>query len=102
MQKIIPFKAKIMMDENPDAIILDVRELGEYVADGHIAGSTLIPVDELAARYKTELPDKSATILVHCRSGKRSARACELLDSLGYENIYDFGGLIDWPFEIER
>ena len=101
MKKIIPLEAKFMMDENPDAIVLDVRDLEEYLSDGHIPGALLIPLSDLAARAEVELPDKDALILVHCKSGSRSARAALLLDELGYTQVYDFGGLNKWPFELE-
>ncbi len=102
MKKIIPLEAKFMMDENPDAVILDVRNLEEYLSDGHIHGAQLIPVSELEERALTELPDKNALILVYCRGGKRSMLASQILDDLGYTNVYDFGGIKKWPFDVEK
>lgn len=102
MEKVIPLKAKILMDENKDAIILDVREFEEYLGDGHLPGAELIPLGELVDRAFTDLPDKNAAIFVYCRSGQRSAMAASMLDNMGYTNIYDIGGIIDWPFEIEK
>ncbi len=102
MEKIIPLKAKYIMEDNPDAVILDVRRFDEYLELGHIPDAQLIPLGELAERAEDELPDKDAEILVYCQSGKRSAQAAMLLDELGYKNVKDFGGLKDWPFEIER
>jgi len=102
MEKIIPLRAKYIMDDDPDAVILDVRDLDEYLDLGHIPFAQLIPLGELEQRAEKELPDKDALILVYCQSGKRSAKAAALLDELGYKNVKDIGGLRDWPFEIER
>ncbi|MBR6328409.1 MAG: rhodanese-like domain-containing protein [Lachnospiraceae bacterium] len=102
MEKIIPLKAKFIMDENEDAVVLDVRNLDEYVMDGHISGAMLIPLPDLRERAATELPDKDVPILVYCKSGGRSVKAAAILDELGYTQVKDFGGIKDWPFEIER
>ena len=87
-----------MMTESDDYILLDVRTEEEY-RDQRIDGSVLIPVDEISIRAEAELPDKDATILVYCRSGRRSASAAEELAALGYTNVYDFGGIQSWPYE---
>jgi len=87
-----------MMQESDDYILLDVRTEEEYT-ERRIDGSILIPDFEIKERAEAELPDKDATILVYCRSGRRSASAAETLYSLGYTNVYDFGGIIDWPYE---
>ena len=87
-----------MMSELSDFILLDVRTEREF-REAHIAGAVLIPNNELRGRAERELPDKSGVILVYCRSGRRSENAARLLLSLGYTNVYDFGGIIDWPYE---
>ncbi|HHT97077.1 MAG TPA: rhodanese-like domain-containing protein [Clostridiales bacterium] len=92
-------KAKEMMDENSDIIILDVRTLEEY-NEGHIDGALLIPDYQLLDKAETVLTNPSATILVYCRSGRRSAIAAKNLADLGYSNIYDFGGILDWEYDI--
>lgn len=97
--KISADEAQKIMDENDAVIILDVRTEDEY-AEGHIEGAILIPDTEIASEAETTLTDKSATILVYCRSGRRSALASEELVELGYTNIYDFGGIIDWKYEV--
>lgn len=92
-------EAKEMMDNNSDIVILDVRTEEEFKA-GYIEGAILIPNNEILERAEAELPDKAATILVYCRSGRRSALAASDLASLGYTNVYDFGGITDWTYEI--
>ena len=81
-------------------ILLDVRTPEEH-NEIKIPGSILIPESEINERAPVELPDKNALILVHCRSGARSEKASRALVEMGYTNIYDFGGIIDWPFETE-
>lgn len=86
------------MNENSDIVIVDVRE-EEEMAEGYIEGAVLIPLDTVESDIENKIQDKDKTILVYCRSGRRSAIACDIMDSLGYKNVYDFGGIIDWPFE---
>lgn len=90
--------AKKIIDENTDVAIVDVREEDELV-EGYVENSILIPLDTVESQAENILKDKNQTILVYCRSGRRSAMACDVLDSLGYTDVYDFGGIIDWPFE---
>ena len=93
--------AKEIMDTETDYIILDVREQDEYDA-GHIPGAILIPYTEIENQADEKLPDKDKLLLVYCRSGRRSKIAAEALVELGYSNIKEFGGIIDWPYEIEK
>lgn len=95
---ITPEQAKEIIDNNPDCVILDVRTQEEY-DEGHIKGAVLLPDSEIAARAKEVLTDKDAVILVYCRSGRRSALAAKELAQMGYTQIHDFGGIIDWPYE---
>ncbi len=97
--KITSEDAKDMIDQNNDLIILDVRTEEEYNT-GHIENAILIPDNEITDKAEDTLSDKSATILVYCRSGRRSALAAKELIELGYTNIYDFGGIIDWSYDI--
>lgn len=99
LEKITAEKAKEMMDASEEYILLDVRTQEEF-AEGHIAGAILIPDYEIETKAEEQLSDKSATIFVYCRSGRRSALAAEALSKLGYTSIYDFGGIIDWPYEV--
>ena len=93
-------EAKVLMDNEEGYIILDVREQDEYDA-GHIPGAILIPYTQIDEKAKGMLPDKDQLILVYCRSGRRSKIAAEALMELGYTNIKEFGGIIDWPYETE-
>ena len=93
-------EAKAIMDSESGYIILDVRTQEEYDS-GHIPNAILIPDYEITARAEAELTDKNQLILVYCRSGRRSKLAAEALVELGYTNIREFGGIIDWPYEVE-
>ena len=93
-------EARQIMDSEEGYVILDVRTQEEY-DQGHIPGAILIPNTEIEARAEQELPDKDQLILVYCRSGRRSKLAAEDLQKLGYTNIKEFGGIIDWPYEVE-
>lgn len=93
-------EAKQIMDTEEGYIILDVRTQEEY-DQGHIPGATQISHEEIAEKAEEVLPDKDQLILVYCRSGRRSKIAAEALVELGYTNIKEFGGIIDWPYETE-
>ena len=94
-------EAKALMDSESGYIILDAREQDEY-DEGHIPGAILIPYGEIADRAEKELPNKDQLILVYCRSGRRSKIAAEELVKLGYTNVKEFGGIIDWEYEIVK
>ena len=93
-------EAKEIMDSEEGYIILDVRTQDEY-SQGHIPGAVLIPDTEIRAKAEKVLTDKDQRILVYCRSGRRSKLASEILLELGYTNIWEFGGIMDWPYEVE-
>ena len=93
-------EAREIMDTEEGYIILDVRTQAEY-DEKHIPGAVLIPDYEIKERAEEELTDKDQLILVYCRSGRRSKLAAEALVELGYTNIKEFGGIIDWPYEVE-
>lgn len=99
--QISPEEAKAMMEEETDYILLDVRSQEEY-AEGHIQGAIVIPDNEIADRAQAELTDKEAITLVYCRSGRRSKLAAQALADLGYTNVYEFGGILDWPYETVK
>ena len=82
-------------------IILDVRTSDEF-ADGHIPGAINVANESIGAESPAELADKNQLIYVYCRSGNRSKQATEKLAALGYTNIVEFGGIIDWTGEIEK
>ena len=94
-------EAKALMDSESGYIIIDARTQEEY-DEGHIPGAILIPEYEIADRAEKELPDKNQLILVYCRSGRRSKIAAEELVKLGYTNVKEFGGIIDWEYEIVK
>ena len=93
-------KAVAMMKEEEGYIILDVRTVAEF-DEKHIPGAINIPNETIGAEVIPELPDKDQLILVYCRSGNRSKQASEKLVKLGYTNVVEFGGIIDWPGETE-
>lgn len=96
-QTISPEDAKAMIGAE-GTVLLDVRTQEEY-GEAHIDGAQLIPYDAIE-QNADELPaDKDASIIVYCRSGRRSAIAAETLIGMGYANVYDLGGIQDWPYE---
>ena len=96
-QQISPDEAKEMMDDE-GAIILDVRTPEEF-AEGHIPGAVNLELGTFDQNAAEVIPDKDAILLVYCRSGNRSKTASEILVSMGYTKVYEFGGIIDWPYE---
>lgn len=100
-EQITAEEAKKIMDSGEEHIILDTREQDEF-DEGHIPGAILIPYTEIENKAEEMLPDKDKLILVYCRSGRRSKIAAESLAKLGYTNVKEFGGIIDWPYEIEK
>ena len=100
-EQITAEQAKTIMDTEKDYIIIDARTEEEF-AEGHIKNAILIPEYEIAERAEKELPDKEQLILVYCRSGRRSKIASEELVKLGYTNVKEFGGIIDWPYEVVK
>lgn len=98
-KKITPNEAMEMMGE--DVIILDVRTQAEF-DEGHIPNAMLLPGTEITQRAEEVLPDRDQTILVYCRSGRRSALAAKDLIQLGYTDVLDFGGILDWPGEVVK
>lgn len=93
-------QAKARMDSGDEIIVLDVRTAEEY-AEAHIPGAVLLPNEEIGDTPPAQLPDKGTEILIYCRSGNRSAQAAKKLAALGYTNVFDFGGIKDWPYETE-
>lgn len=98
--KLTAEEAYARMADNEEAVVLDVRTAEEY-AEKHIPGAILIPNEEIGSVPPQQLPALDAEILVYCRSGNRSAQAAQKLVDLGYTNVYDFGGIKDWPYETE-
>ena len=90
-----------IMNENENYIILDVRTIEEY-NDGHIPSAICIPNETIDENVVNKLSNKEQLILIYCRSGNRSKQATKKLKDLGYLNLIEFGGIIDWPGEIEK
>ena len=100
-EQISAAEAKKLMDSETDYAIVDARTQEEF-DEGHIEGAIMIPEYEIEAKAESLLPDKDQLILVYCRSGRRSKIASEALVGLGYTNVKEFGGIIDWPYEIVK
>ena len=100
-EQITAEQAKTIMDTEKDYVIIDARTEEEF-AEGHIENAILIPEYEIKDRAQKELSDKEQLILVYCRSGRRSKIASEELVKLGYTNVKEFGGIIDWPYEVVK
>ena len=100
-EQITPQEAKAIMDTQQDYIIIDARTEQEF-GEGHIEDAIMIPEYEIKDRAENELPNKDELILVYCRSGRRSKIASEELVKLGYTNVKEFGGIIDWPYEVVK
>ncbi|MEA5047182.1 MAG: rhodanese-like domain-containing protein [Eubacteriales bacterium] len=98
-RKITAEEAKARMDSGDEILVLDVRTQEEYDA-GHIAGAVLLPNETIVDTKPDSLPDLNAEILIYCRSGNRSAQAAKKLAAMGYTNVYDFGGILDWPYDV--
>ena len=94
-----PEEAKAMMDGG-GVTVVDVRRADEY-ATGHVPGAILLPNETISETAESVLTDKNAAILVYCRSGRRSAEAASKLIALGYTKVYDFGGILSWPYDTE-
>ncbi len=100
IELIEPARAHALLEAG-GAALLDVRTEEEY-ALGHIAGSLLLPVDDVEAGVEALLPDKARPVIVYCRSGRRSRMAVEVMEKLGYETLYDLGGVCGWPYGLEH
>ena len=97
--KITAKEAKEMIDQG-GVTVVDVRTAEEY-SDAHIPGAVLVPNESIGSELPEALPDTDAVLLIHCRTGIRSKQASDKLVKLGYTQIYDFGGIVDWPYETE-
>ena len=94
-------EAKEMMTKNDGHIVVDVRRQDEY-DEGHIPGAVLIPNESITDKQPEALPDLNQTILVYCRSGRRSKEASQKLADMGYTHVYEFGGINTWTGEVVK
>lgn len=104
MNKVTPIRPAAFLDlqkAQPDLMLLDVRTPGEHMM-GHIKNSKLLPVSDLPRKQDALPQDKNATIVVYCQSGGRSGQAAHYLSRLGYSNVYDLGGIMNWPYKVVR
>lgn len=93
--------AKKLMDQDKSVILIDVRTKAEYES-GKIPGALLLPYDEISEKTASKIiPSKDETIIVYCRSGRRSSIAAKSLENLGYTIVYDLGGIGSWPYGLE-
>ncbi len=92
-------EAKAMMETEDGHIVVDVRRQDEYDS-GHIPGAVCIPNESIGNEPPAELSDPDQVILIYCRTGRRSKEAAQKLADLGYTNIYEFGGIVDWTGEV--
>ena len=100
-RQITSSEAYALMQKNPDAIILDVRTRQEF-STGRIPGAVLLPDYQIQEYAQSIIPYKDSLVLVYCRSGARSRTATSILVSMGFTNVYDFGGIASWPYSVER
>ena len=100
-EQITQEEAKKIMDEQEGYVIVDARTQEEFVT-GHIPNAICIPNETISEKVVEQLPEKEQLILIYCRSGNRSKKAADKLVKLGYTNIKEFGGIITWPYEIEK
>jgi len=96
-QRITAETAHQMMQQHSGFVLLDVRTEAEF-REGYIPGAILIPVNELERRA-AELPDKDAVIFVYCRMGVRASNAARILVQQGFTQVFNIGGIVDWPYE---
>ena len=99
--KPVPTEEAYEMMVSQEVVVVDVRTREEYDG-GHIENAVLVPSVSIESEMPKTLPDKEATLLIYCRSGRRSKDAAQKLLALGYQSVYDFGGVIDWPYELVK
>jgi len=99
--KLTAEEAKARMDSGEAIVIVDVRTPEEFKS-GHIPGAINVPNEEILDEVPEQLTDVNAELLIYCRSGRRSSDAAHKLVALGYTRVYDFGGIIDWPYDTEK
>jgi rhodanese-related sulfurtransferase len=99
--KLTAEEAKARMDSGDPVTIVDVRTLSEFKS-GHVPGAINVPNEDILDEMPDQLPDLDAELLVYCRSGRRSSDASHKLVAMGYTKVYDFGGILDWPYDTEK
>ena len=92
-------QAREMMKSDPKIILLDVRSPEEYEKK-HIVNAILLPIADLREGDFSKIPDKNATIIIYCRTGRRAQDSAEILIEKGYKNVYEMGGIVDWTGSV--
>ncbi len=100
IKTISPTKAREELKQDSGIVLLDVRTEEEY-NQGHIPGSILLSLDVLPSKVETIIPEKNIKVFVYCRTGNRSTSAIKVMLKLGYEDVYNLGGIVSWPYEVE-
>ena len=98
-EKLDQATAYAQLQEDKSIKLVDVRQPSEFNA-GYIEGAQLIPLGTIETDFEAAIPDKDAKIFVYCRSGNRSAQAAKKLVDLGYTNVFDIGGILDWQYGV--
>lgn len=93
-------EAAKMMEKDKSVIVVDVRGKDEYDKQ-HIPGAILVPIEDIREGRLDAIPDKNATVLLYCWTGRRSEDSAEMLANYGYKHVYEFGGLVDWDGAVE-
>ena len=94
-------EAVAMMKRENGYIILDVRTPEEF-AEKHIPNAINVPNENIGTDGISELPDRDQLIMVYCRSGRRSKIAADIFVKAGFNSVFDFGGINDWPYRMTR
>ena len=87
-----------LLAQKPNAVLIDVRNPDEF-RNERIKGSVNIPLSSIVVAAPKKIPNSDTPLLVHCLSGARSRTACEQLARLGYTDVTDLGGIMNWPNE---
>ncbi|MDR1015925.1 MAG: rhodanese-like domain-containing protein [Coriobacteriales bacterium] len=98
--KISPEEALALLEREPAARLIDVRPAVAYLG-GHIPGAKSLPIVQLAAAAVSALPDQTAPVVAYCQTGQQSPKACQILADLGYQEVYDLGGVESWPYPLQ-
>lgn len=90
-----------IIKNDSETLVVDVREKIEF-DNGHIKNAILLPLDTILEDIKTKIPNKDATIILYCNSGRRDVEAAKKLVNAGYKNVYTFGGINNWTYEVVK
>ena len=100
-KKISPREALHLMENDKNILLIDVRTMEEYHTV-RIPNSISVPLDNLKSKIEKIAPNKDAQLMIYCQGGVRASAACKELDKMGYTNIYNLGGIMNWPFDTVK